>query len=138
MTRIYRSAALILSCLLSVAAFGATNTRSTVKVGHEADIRITRTVSIGGTVLQPGMYMIQHRVKGAEHFLHIQRSEMDPYIVGNGYPQYDLMDVANVKCSIQRAPGTISQTKLITKTVAGNTSVVELAIQGENVVHIIQ
>ncbi|MGE5324593.1 MAG: hypothetical protein ACM3SW_17130 [Actinomycetota bacterium] len=138
MNQISRFAALILSCLLSVAAFGAANTSSTVKVGHEADIRIARTVSIGGTVLTPGMYIIQHRVEGTEHFLHIQKSQLDPYIVGNGYPQYDLMDVANVKCKMEKAPGTISQTKLITKTRDGNTSVLELAIEGENVVHIIQ
>ena len=138
MNRIYRSAALILLCLLSVAAFGAANTSSTVKAGHEADIRIARTVSIGGTVLQPGMYVIEHRVNGTKHFLRIQKSQLDPYIIGNGYPQYDLIDVANVKCKIQKVPRTISQTKLITKTVAGSTSVVELAIQGENVVHVIQ
>ena len=128
--------ATILISLLYVSAFASSKPKSTE--GREADITLTRTVHMGGLVLGPGVYTIQHRFAGGAHFLHIQKSELDPYILGNGYPQYNLVDVGDVKCQMEPISRTISQTELSTETRDGSTSVSELSINGEDVVHVVQ
>ncbi len=135
MRSVSRYLATILLSLLAVAAFAANSSKSTVR--READVTLTAPLQLGNIVLQPGVYTFQHRMKNGEHFLHIQKSELDPYINGNGYPQYNMIDVADVKCQMKESSGKISQTQLTTTTSDG-TSIVELSIAGEDVVHVIE
>ena len=38
-------------------------------IGKKGDIHFTTPVQAGDTVLQPGMYRVQHVVEGSEHFV---------------------------------------------------------------------
>ena len=90
-----------------------------ITVGKSGDVRFTVETLVGGTRLLPGMYLLQHRVHGADHVVH-----------------FEGRTTANVRCRLERLDEKASVTQVHTAQEAGAVRVTNVLIRGENVAHL--
>jgi len=78
---------IVLMPVLALSAFATDKNHKALRVGEEGDVVVTQVLHMDGLTLQPGEYLLHHRRTGAEHFLQVQKLEVDP-TPSEAYPQY--------------------------------------------------
>ena len=104
-------------------------------IGKKGDIHFTTPVQAGDTVLQPGMYRVQHVVEGSEHFVVFKQMEM-PAGYRHGNTPVSPEAAARIKCRIEATSDKIRKTAVSVRTnAAGGKEVAEVDIAGERFKH---
>ena len=136
----------ILGCALlwnvSAAAAPGQQHDKTMKTGKKGEITLTQPTKIGDTTLQPGTYVVQHRVSGNDHFVRLTElkklQELMPGGEGAGWYTYTQENNAGeIKCKVEPAGATIEATKVTIATGADSPRITKVAIKGENVLHVL-
>jgi len=115
---------------------------TTLKVAKKGEITLTQPTKVGDTTLQPGTYVVQHRVSGNDHFVRLTElkklQELMPGGEGAGWYTYTQENNAGeVKCKVEPAGATIEATKVTIATGADSPRITKVAIKGENVLHVL-
>jgi len=114
----------------------------TMKTGKKGEITLTQPTKVGDTTLQPGTYVVQHRVSGNDHFVRFMElkklQELMPGGEGAGWYTYTQENNAGeVKCKVEPAGATIQATTVTVANVGGSPRITKIAIKGENVLHVV-
>ncbi len=108
-----------------------------LKVGKKDDVTFTREVRLGEITLQPGKYRIQHRVEGADHFVHFTSlltttPSAHKTASGVGIPAGE---AGEVKCRLEPLEKKARETTLQLQNEGDSQRVIKILIRGENVAH---
>jgi hypothetical protein len=104
-------------------------------IGKKGDIHFTTPVKAGDTVLQPGMYQVQHVVEGSDHFVVFKQMEMPGGYRHSNTPVSPEAS-ARFKCRIEATSDRIRKTAISLRTnAAGDKEVAEVDIAGERFKH---
>jgi hypothetical protein len=138
------SIALAALLVLSVSAFatvqskagrGSNSTIEWLTIGKTGDFHFTTPVKAGDTVLQPGMYQVQHVVEGSDHFVVFKQMEMPGGYRHSNTPVSPEAS-ARIKCRIEATSDRIRKTAVSLRTnAAGEKEVAEVDIAGERFKH---
>ena len=129
------SAALILAGAIVVAAQEHSPHESDIKVGKKGEVTFNSETKVGELTFIPGRYALQHRVDGADHFIHFTRlTGENPY--HRSSPTFPTAHPGEVPCKLEPQPSKVSQTTIVTKKEDGENRVVRVLIAGENVAHL--
>ena len=129
-----------LGCLLlwtATVAAGAAQKEDALKVGKKGEITLSQQAKVGNVVLQPGTYVVQHRVSRGDHFvrfLELKEVKYSTTEINDTYTEQD--NAGEIKCRVEPATGRIQQTTVYTVTDGGAVRITKVAIKGENVVHV--
>jgi hypothetical protein len=135
----------ILGCTLLWAASAAAapgQHDKTMNTGKKGEITLTQPTKIGGITLQPGTYVVQHRVSGDDHFVRfmerkrLQELNVVPESMG-WYTYTQENNAGEIRCQAKRAAGTIEATTVTIVTEGGTPRITQVAIKGENVLHVL-
>ena len=115
---------------------------TTLKVGKKGEITLTQPTKVGDTTLQPGTYVVQHRVSGNDHFVRFMElkklTELNVAPESMGWYTYTQENNAGeIKCQVKPAAGTIEATTVTVKSDGGSPRITQVAIKGENVLHVV-
>jgi hypothetical protein len=132
----------ILSCVLLwavTASAAAQQKEHAYKVGKKGDISLAQPTKVGDKTLEPGTYLVQHRVSHGDHFVRlIELKQVGAQSTDAGYYTYTERDkVGEVKCRLEPAAGPIKETTVYTVTDGGVQRVTKIAIKGEDVLHVL-
>jgi hypothetical protein len=110
-----------------------------VKIGRTGEISFEKEARIGALTLQPGRYKFQHRVEGADHFVHF--TEWTQRLPGDqSYPPASLSGpkahLGEVKCRVQFLNKKVADTTLYMSTEGDAMRVTKIEVGGENVAHL--
>jgi hypothetical protein len=113
----------------------------TLKTGKKGEITLTQATKVGDLTLQPGTYVVQHRVSGDHHFVRfielktLTALDVSPETMG-WYTYTAENNAGEIKCRVEPAGKSIEAT---TVTVAGDggPKITRVAIKGESVVHVL-
>jgi hypothetical protein len=130
----------ILGCLLlwAVAGVAASNNEHVLKAGKKGEITLTRPTKVGGRVLQPDTYVVQHRTSGGEYFvrfLELRKVQYHGARVSRTFTEQD--NAGQIRCSVEPSPVPIEATTIYTVTENGVPRITRVAIKGEDVIHLI-
>ena len=134
----------VLGCALlwtATAAAAPGQKEQKLKIGKKAQITLTQVTTVGDLTLQPGKYLVQHRMSGNDHFMHftllkpVEDLNMASETMG-WYTRTEEVDAGEVKCRIEPAGRTLAATSVPVATEDGAPEITEVAIKGENVVHV--
>lgn len=133
----------ILGCALlwTISAAAAPGQKNeTLKTGKKGEITLTQATQIGSTTLQPDTYVVQHRVSGQDHFVRfIQLKKLQELAIGEGAGWYTYTQENNageVKCRVEPAGAKIEATTVTVASEGGSPRITQVAIKGENVLHV--
>jgi hypothetical protein len=84
---------------------------------------------VGGLKLEPGRYKIQHRVEGADHFVHFTEVTKASGGATVGHP-------GEVRCSVEPLDKKVRATAVYTTKEGEAQRVTKVEIAGENVAHL--
>jgi hypothetical protein len=111
----------------------------TLKTGKKGEITLTQATKVGDTTLQPGTYVVQHRVSGNDHFVRFvelkKLQELGPDAGWYTYTQEN--NTGEIKCRVEPAGTTIEATTVTIAIEGGSPRITEVAIKGENVLHVL-
>ena len=133
-----------LGCLLlwtvTVAA-AAEHKEHALTVGKKGEITLTKPTKVGDKVLQPGTYVVQHRVSSGDHFVRfVELKQLEAHAPMAGeHSQYTYTEAdkaGEVKCRVEPATTPIKETTVYTTNEGGTPRITKVAIKGENVVHV--
>ena len=115
---------------------------TTLKVGKKGEITLTQPTKVGDTTLQPGTYVVQHRVSGNDHFVRFMElkklTELNVAPESMGWYTYTQENNAGeIKCQVKPAGATIEATAVTIATDGGSPRITQVAIKGENVLHVV-
>jgi len=136
----------VLGCALlwtvSASALPGQHHDKTMKTGKKGEITLTQPTKIGDITLQPGTYVVQHRVSGNNHFVRFMElkklTELNVAPESMGWYTYTQENNAGeIKCQIKPAGTTIEATTVTVKSDGGSPQVTQVAIKGENVLHVL-
>lgn len=126
-----------LGCLLlsmTTAAVAAEHDDS-LRVGKRGEFTLTRPTEAGEKVLQPGTYVVQHRISGDSHF--VRFTELKRVENSRGEERFTYTEPGNdeVRCNLEPAGDTAKETTVTIRTEGGGDRITKVRIKGENVVH---
>lgn len=103
-------------------------------IGKSSQIHLNVPVKVGTVTLPPGMYQLQHKMEGDDHYVSFRKVSMAAgYRHGN--TQVAKEDVASVKCRVE-ATDKVRKTALTFRTnAAGEKELAEVRIAGESFKH---
>lgn len=105
-------------------------------LGKKGEIRFDSPVRVGDVVLKPGDYQIQHRLEGQDHVIVFRKLLHPPGGRSQG-PLVPGKEVTRVKCRVEPLGEKAKHHGIRFGTnVAGEKTVEEVHIQGENVKHV--
>lgn len=106
-----------------------------LKVGKKADLEFGVETAVGEIRLKPGRYQIQHRVDGADHFVHF--TEVTKALPSGSAGGVPMAHPGEVKCRLEPLEKKASTTTVYTVK-EGETArrVTKVLIGGENVAHV--
>ena len=134
--RIIVAVALLVSAIgfFSLAAAAAND--KDFSIGRKGEIHFNVAVKAGDTVLQPGMYQLQHVVEGNDHVVIFKAMEMPAgYRHGNTPVSKDV--TARIKCKVVAAEK-VGKTSITLRTnAAGEKEIAEVQIAGEAFKHLL-
>lgn len=132
-------AAVALGVVLNLPTVSAQEKQGTpdFTVGNQGTIHLNVKVKAGTTVLEPGMYQLQHTVEGGEHFI-----EFKPVLMPAGYrhgnTQVAKEASARLKCSVAPLEKKANKTALTLRTnAAGEKEIAEVQVAGESFKHVL-
>ena len=106
-------------------------------IGKKGEVHFNVPVKAGGTVLQPGMYQVQHAVEGSDHVLTFKQMEM-PAGYRHGNTSVAEQPAARVKCKVEQAEKKVSNTVITLRTnPLGEKEIAEVQIAGEAFKHLL-
>lgn len=110
--------------------------QQTLKTGKKGEIVLNQETKAGDLTLQPGSYLVQHRVEGEDHFVHFTKmSKGNPYSPGLTYPK---SHEGEIKCRIEPLSSKVAETKVILGPGEDGTYRIQrIEIAGENVAHLL-
>ena len=119
------------------AAAAPKNKEHAQKVGKKGEITLEQPTKVGDKVLQPGTYVVQHRVSGGDHFVRFVELKTVERINGDTRFTYTEANKAGeIKCRVEPAPGPINETTVYTAPDTVRQRITKVAIKGEDVVHV--
>jgi hypothetical protein len=137
-----KNARLLLSISVAAAALWYTGAaiaaehEHKVKVGKTGEVSFTTETKVGDLTLKPGRYKFDHRVSGADHFVHFTEWSKQ-------YEHGPIVDVTSpiahpgeVKCRVEMLTKTISDTTIYTTAEGKAARVTRVEVAGENVAHL--
>ena len=109
-----------------------------VIIGKKGVIHTTSALRVGGALLKPGMYQVQHLLEGDNHVITFREIDMR-----YAYREPTMMalpagaEAARVQCKIEPANKQWKSTTVILRTnTEGEKEVYEVRVRGENVKHV--
>ncbi len=112
----------------------------TLKTGKKGEITLKQPTKVGDTTLQPGTYVVQHRVSGSDHFMRFMElkklAELNVAPESMGWYTYTAENNAGeIKCRPEPAGATADVTTVTLTENGGRIS--KVSIKGENVMHVL-
>lgn len=105
-------------------------------IGKKGEIHFNVPVKAGGTLLQPGMYQLQHQVEGTDHVVVFKVMEMPAGYRHGNTPTAEQAS-ARVKCKIEPVDKKVSKTAITLRTnTAGEKEIAEVQVAGESFKHL--
>lgn len=106
-----------------------------LKVGKKMDVEFRVETLVGDMRFQPGRYQLQHRVEGADHFVHFTEvtKGYGPSGAGGGATK---AHPGEVKCRIETLDKKASRTTVYRVMEGATERVTKVVIAGENVAHL--
>ena len=125
-------------------AFGFANTSVTaqdkkadVTIGKKGEVHFNVPVKAGGTLLQPGMYQLQHAVEGGKHFITFKGVGM-PAGYRHGNTPVDKKTAARIDCKVEPLEKKAGKTAVSLRANSlGEKEVAEVRIAGEAFKHVL-
>ena len=115
----------------------AEDKKGDVTIGKKGEVHFNVPVKAGGTLLQPGMYQLQHAVEGGEHFITFKEVQM-PAGYRHGNTRVDKEVSARIKCTVEplerKAGKTVVSLRINS---GGEKEVAEVQIAGEAFKHLL-
>ena len=103
-----------------------------IKIGKKDEVELKVVTIVGDLRLKPGRYQFQHRVDGADHFVHFTEvTQSLPY-----KPSAPQAHPGDVKCRVELLGKTASTTTLYTVPEGAADRLTRIVIRGENVAHV--
>jgi len=106
-----------------------------VIIGKKGQVHFTVQVKAGDTVLEPGMYQVQHIENGGDHVIVFNEVSMAAgYKMGNTPTG---KEVARIKCQVEPVTKKVSNTRITLRTnAAGEKEIAEVQVAGEAFKHL--
>jgi hypothetical protein len=126
-----------LGCLLLSMATAAVASEhdDSLKVGKKGEFTLTRPTEAGGKVLQPGTYVVEHRMAGDSHFVRFTELKQVENSKGEQRFTYTEPSDDEVRCNLETPSTTAKETTVTIRTEGGGDRITKVSIKGENVVH---
>jgi len=122
--------------LLTPAAFALGKTAD-VTIGKKGEVHFNVAVKAGGTLLQPGMYQLQHGAEGGEHYITFKAVQM-PAGYRHGNTPVDENTAARIPCKVDPLAKKAGKTTVSLRTnAAGEKEVTDVQIAGEAFTHLL-
>jgi hypothetical protein len=124
-----------LGCLLLSMTTAAVASDNSIKMGKQGEFTLTQPTQAGEKVLQPGTYVVQHRISSDSHF--VRFTELKQVENSKGEERFTYTEPSNdeVRCSLEPAGATAKETTVTIHTEGGGDRITQVFIKGENVVH---
>jgi len=107
-----------------------------LEAGKKGEIHTSKPIRVGDTLLQPGMYQVQHVMEGSDHIIVFREVTMG--YRGNMGNTKTGKEVARVKCKVAPLDEKVGSTKVFLRTnAAGEKEVEGVQVRGEKVRHLI-
>ena len=115
----------------------AQDNKADVTIGKKGEVHFNVPVKAGDTVLQPGMYRLQHAVEGGAHVITFKAVQMAAgYRHGNTRAEKE--PTARVTCKVEPVEKKVTKTIVSLRTnAAGQKEVAEVQIAGEAFKHLL-
>jgi hypothetical protein len=124
----------LLAASPAVTAQGAT---PDVTIGKKGEIHFNVPVKAGSTLLQPGMYQLQHAVEGQDHVITFKAVTMPAGYRHSNTPVAKEPS-ASVKCRVEALDTKVTKTSITLRTnAAGEKEVAEVRVAGESFKHLL-
>ena len=119
--------------ILSVSSI-AQISNSKLQVGKRGEIVLKEPARIGDTTLEPGTYVIQHRVIADRHYVRFQKLEEVPNL--DLEPTFEPTDAGTFECKLDPASSKFKTTTVFIDHDAKGAHITKVEIKGENAIHI--
>jgi len=130
------AAAMLLVLTFSLAASASDDKKPDFTIGKKGTIHFNVPVKVGATLLQPGMYEIQHAVEGGDHFITFKDVTM-PAGYRHGNTPVAKEASARIKCRVESVDKKVRTTKITLRTnAAGQKEVAEVQVAAEAFKHV--
>jgi hypothetical protein len=128
--------ALILVAAFSGAASASDDGKPDFTIGKKGTIHFNVPVKVGNTLVEPGMYQLQHAVEGGDHFVTFKQVGM-PAGYRHGNTPVTNEAAARIQCRVEPVNKKSGTTKITLRTnAAGEKEVAEVQVAGEAFKHI--
>ena len=118
-------------------ASAATPQEQALEVGKKGDVEFRTETIVGDLRLTPGRYQVQHRVDGADHFVHFtELTKADPHPHWGSGGGATKAHPGEVKCRLEPLEKKVSTTTVHTTQEGDARRVTRLLVRGENVAHL--
>ena len=105
-------------------------------IGKKGEVHFNVPVRAGDTLLQPGMYQVQHLMEGGDHIVIFKQMEM-PAGYRHGNTPVSKEVAARIICRIEPVDKKVSNTKITLRTNAGGEKeIAEVQVAGEAFKHL--
>jgi hypothetical protein len=126
----------VLALTLTLTASANDDKKPDFTIGKKGDIHFNVAVRVGDTLLQPGMYEIQHAVEGGDHFITFKQVGMPAGYRHSNTPVAKKA-AARIKYTVEPVDKKVNTTKTTLRTnAAGEKEVAEVQVAGEGFKHI--
>ncbi len=123
----------LLALVLLSFVLTAQMSHSKLQVGKKGEIVLKEPAKIGDAPLQPGTYVVQHRVIGDRHYVRFQK--LVEYPGSRMLPTSRRTDAGVFACKLEPAPSKFKTTTVLIDHDAQGAHIVKLEVKGENAVH---
>ena len=115
----------------------AQNTKADVTIGKNGEVHFNVPVKAGGTLLQPGMYQLQHAVEGGQHYVTFKEMQMPAGYRHSNTP-VDKTAAARIACKVEPLEKKAGKTAVTLRAnAAGEKEVADVQIAGEAFKHVL-
>jgi hypothetical protein len=121
--------------LFSLTVIGQTS-HSKLHVGKKGEIVLKEPTKIADTTLQPGTYVVQHRVISDRHYVRFQKLEENAMGGLNLEPTFEPTDAGVFACKLEPAASKFKTTAVFIDRGAQGGRIVKVEIKGEDASHI--
>ena len=123
--------------LMTTASAAAEHQKHLLKVGEKGEITLKAPTKIGDRELQPGVYVVQHRTSGGDHFVRfVELKHVENWEPGTQYTYTEADKAGELKCRVESAGAPSKTTTVYLVHEKGLDRITKVAVKGEDVVHI--
>jgi hypothetical protein len=135
--RIMAAIVFLILAVIAAALPAAAGDGKDFTIGKKGEVHFNVPVKVGDTLLQPGMYQVQHVVEGSDHIIIFNKMEM-PAAYRHGNTPVAKEPAARIKCKIEPVDKKVNNTKITLRTnAAGEKDVAEVQVPGEAFRHVL-